>query len=278
MSKKPPAPEGAPAADVTSKALAEVSTAELAEIPFLAAASHKGLSRLAQKVRLVSFPEGAVIFNEGDPPLELFVVRTGKVRISMHTPSGEDEERRVLGEGRLLGELGILGGHARTASAEAKEDTELWAIDREAFLELYTSEPAVSIEVASTLAPYLMDNDLVAEDLLFLDLPGRVAKRLLFFVDKDKNVHTVVASENLTREQVAGALQNIGRGRQNDQTMAQLYSLLSELAMMAGGTREAVTRILIGFERRGYILNTEGNVIVIDPGAMTRIAHAQEVL
>ncbi len=273
MSPKPPQPEEVPAADVTMKALSEVSTAELETIPFLSVASHKGLSRLAQKTRLVSFKEDQIIFNEGDPPVELFVVRSGKVRISMHTPQGEDEERRVLREGKLLGELGILGGHARTATAEAVEPTELWAIDREAFLEIYTTEPAVAIEVASTLAPYLMDNDLVAEDVLFLDLPGRVAKRLVYFLDKDKNVHGVVASENLSREQVAGALQNIGKGRQNDQTMDQIYSLLSELAMMAGGTREAVTRILLGFERRGYILNTEGNIILIDLDALQRISH-----
>lgn len=267
-------PKEPPAVDVTSKALAEVSTVELSKIPFLSVASSRGLSRLAQKTRLVAFSAGDTIFNEGDPPLELFVIRSGEIRISMLTPTGEEEERRLLREGKLLGELGILGGHERTATAEAVTDTELWAIDREAFLEIYSNEPAVAIEVASTLAPYLLDNEVVAEDLLFLDLPGRVAKRLLSFLEKDgKNVHEVVASENLSRDQVGGALRNIGRGRQTDQTLAQIYSQLPDLAMMAGGTREKVTRILIEYERRGYLLNTEGNLILIDLDALRQIAR-----
>lgn len=261
-------------AEIASKALSEVTPSELAEISFLSSASSRGLARIAERTRLTTAPEGTVIFREGDPPTELYVIRSGKVYISMATPEGGQEERRTLRKGSLLGELGILGGHERTATAEALEDTELWAIDREAFLELYQSEPAVSIQVASVLAPYLLDNDLVAEDLLFLDLPGRVAKRLLAWASAgDKDVHNVVASENMSKEDVAGALAQIARGRQDNQTLSQLYSRIDDLAMMSGGTRDTVVRVVTQFERRGLLLNTEGNIILIDRDALATIAR-----
>lgn len=270
-------------ANLASKALSETggtadaTRRELAQIPFLAVASARSLARLAETVKLIQVRAGETVFSQGDMPTQLFVVRSGHVAISIVFPGGSEEDRRTLGPGDLLGELGILGGHPRTATAVVVEDAELWAFERESFLELYNAEPAVGIQVAAALAPYVLDNDLVAEDLLFLDLPGRLAKRLLLFADEqDRRVHHVVASESMTVDQVAAALQGVAQSRPEAQTIDQLYADIETLAMLSGGTREAVTRLLVELERRGVLLNTEGNVILIDETALARIARLEK--
>lgn len=260
-----------------TKGIAEATRRELSSIPFLAVASARSLARLAETVQLVHAPRGKAVFEQGDLPAQLYVVRSGRVGISIVFPGGDEEERRSLGPGDLLGELGILGGHPRTATAVALEDSELWAIDREIFLDLYHAEPAVGIQVAAALAPYVLDNDLVAEDLLFLDLPGRVAKRLLAFADDPaRRVHHVVPSESMTVEQVAAALKGVAQSRQEAQTMDHLYADVDNLAMLSGGTREAVIRLLVELERRGLLLNTEGNVMVINADGLARLARLEK--
>lgn len=248
---------------------AEVDDVSLASVRFLTGASGRGLARLEQRTDLVPFEPGELIFKEGDRPTHLFVVKSGRVEV-FRVFDGEEEVQRQLGHGELLGELGILGGHARSASVRAIEPTELWAIHREAFLELYEAEPAVSVEIATTLARYLLDVDEVAEDLLGLDLEGRVAKRLLALTRTEGGrVYVAGASEGLTQEQVQERLREVARARN---ALEADFDNLDELALMSGGTRSTVAGILAGFERDGLVVTAEGNVIVIDPDGLAQEA------
>jgi CRP/FNR family transcriptional regulator/CRP/FNR family cyclic AMP-dependent transcriptional regulator len=245
----------------------------LSAIPFLSGASARGLARLSKATQLVEFKEGDTIFKEGDPPTQLFVVKEGRIQITKTYEDGVTEEKRMLGTGDMLGELGILGGAPRTATAIVTETSSLWSIEREAFLELYSSEPTVSIEVASWLARYLLDDDGVAEDLLFLNLEGRVAKRLLSWVGLDgKNVYHAVASGKMDKEQVIDVLRQLGQSRSEDETVTQLYSDIEGLSMATGGTKDQVSKIVIDFEAAGFLVNTEGNIILIDSEPMVAIA------
>lgn len=241
----------------------------LASIRFLSGASARGIARLEQRTEIVPFQPGELIFAEGDRPTHLFVVKSGRVEV-FRIFDGEEEVQRQLGRGELLGELGILGGHARSASVRALEPTEVWAIHREAFLELYESEPAVSVEIATTLARYLLDVDEVAEDLLGLDLEGRVAKRLLSLTTREGGrVYVAGASEGLTQEEVQEKLKEVARARN---ALEADFDNLDELALMSGGTRSTIAGILAGFERDGLVVTAEGNVIVIDPDGLAREA------
>ena len=241
------------------------------EIPFLRDATARGRSRVMERTRLVPFPQGGVVFNEGDPPEELFVIADGEIEIVWAAPDGSEEIQRTLGPGRVLGELGILGGHARTATARAAEPSNLWAIEREAFLELYETEPTVSVAIASAMAPYLLDADVVAEDLLFLNLEGRVAKRLLAFLDTEgTGVHPVTGTEQMSQQGVGETLQRLARALAEPD---QFYSHLDRLALLAGGSRRAVTRVLVEMQRQGILISTEGNLIVIDLPGLTELAQ-----
>lgn len=240
------------------------------EIHFLGGASARGRSRVIDRIELREYPEGDTIFREGDPPEYLFVIRDGTVDIVVTLPDGGEEVQRTLGPGRILGELGILGGHARTASARAAESAELWAIERDAFLELYESEPTVGVEISSSMAAYLLDADGVAEDLLFLNLEGRVAKRLLGFLEAEgAGVHRITGTEEMSPEKVAATLREMARDLAEPE---HIYTHLERLALLSGGSRRAVARTLIEMQRRGLVIGTEGNLIVIDVDGLRALA------
>lgn len=241
------------------------------QIPFLRDASARGRARVMERTQLVPFPAGGVIFDEGDPPEHLFVVADGEVEIVSVAPDGTEEVQRALGPGRILGELGILGGHARTASARAAESSSLWAIEREAFLELYEAEPSVSLAIASAMAAYLLDADVVAEDLLFLDLEGRVAKRLLGFLDAEgTGVHPITGTEQMSQEEVGATLQRMAKALAEPE---QLYSHLDRLALLSGGSRRSVANVVVELQRKGVLISTEGNLIVIDIPGLEELAR-----
>jgi len=80
----------------------------------------------------LSFPKGAVIFRQGDPGNEMFVIEKGRVRLTLGT-AGHEKEVAVLGRGEFFGELSLLSGAARTATAQAVEDSTLLAISRDVF-------------------------------------------------------------------------------------------------------------------------------------------------
>ena len=246
-------------------------TLTLKSIPFLANASPRALARIRSSTRLVSYPKGATIFNEGDLPSHLCVIKTGAVDVIDVAPDGTEDVLRSLSRGQLLGELGILGGHSRSAAARASEDSEIWEIDREAFLETYESEPAVGLEIAQIMAAYLLDADAIAEDLLFLDLHGRLAKRLLTLVDvAGSDVRRVVSTGERSREEIVEILRKAG---ETGHFKSQEFGQLNRLAMLAGGTRRDVAELLTEMQENGLLVLAEGHIVLLDEEALLASAR-----
>jgi CRP/FNR family transcriptional regulator, cyclic AMP receptor protein len=221
----------------------------LASVALFSNASPRGLSRISNRTQLENYPEGTVIFEKGEPSRHVYVVRAGSVEISNPGPDGKRQVQSTLAGGSIFGELGVLAGRARTATAETVEASDLWVIEGEAFVELFTSEPPVAIEVITSLARYVLDAEGVTEDLLFLDLKGRVAKRLLF-------------------------LAGVREGHGIPAILEEIHMDKSELAALSGGTRGAVMRILEDFASSGYILNNENEIIVLRPEPLQELSRA----
>ena len=230
-------------------------------VPFVAAASHRGRAAVLERSQLVTYSRGDVIFQEGDPPTHLHVISRGAVEVIDVLPDGSEEVLRRLGRGQLLGELGILGGHSRSASARAAEDCRIWKIEREAFLEIYETEQAVALELAQVMAQYMLDAPEAAEDLLFLDLRGRLAKRLIFLTEvAGSNVVRAVGTEGMSKEQVEETLRHAA---QSGQIEAGSFGQLDRLAMLAGGTRRSVAQLLSEMQAAGLLVIAEGNIIIL---------------
>ena len=245
-------------------------TLTLKTIPFLAGASPRALARIRSSTKLVAYPAGATVFKEGDLPTHLCVIKEGAVDIVDVLPDGREETLRTLRRGQLLGELGILGGHARSASARASEDSEIWEIEREAFIDVYKHEPGVGMEIAQVMATYLLDIDAIAEDLLFLDLRGRLAKRLVTLADVGgSDVRRVVATGERSEEEIADILRKAGAA---GQFSGHEFGQLTRLAMLAGGTRRDVADQLSEMQENGLLVVAEGHIVLLDEDALAALA------
>jgi CRP-like cAMP-binding protein len=147
-----------------------------------------------------------------------------------------------------FGELAVIDGGPRSASAEAVEPTTLLVLARSALLEVLHDHPAVTdglLRSLGVLARRLTDQ---AADLVFLDLHGRVAKLLVNLVDKNES------------------------GGGAGEVVLDLHLTQGELASMVGGSRQSVNQILRAFEQLGYLELQGRRMVVRRPDLLRRRA------
>jgi CRP-like cAMP-binding protein len=150
----------------------------------------------------------------------------------------------VLEPVRLFGELGVLAGTARTASVLCLEDSRIWTLGREAFTELVEAQPSIAMDLLGAMARQVVSKEAMAEDLVWLDLKGRLAKRLLDLGVQGPDGPAVVPP--ITQ---------------------------ADLASMCGVTRESVSKTLMSFERRGIVHREGRSYVLLDTEALARFAQ-----
>jgi CRP/FNR family transcriptional regulator, cyclic AMP receptor protein len=215
----------------------EAAVALLQQTRLFAGLGEETLRALAERAVERSYPRHGRFFYQGDPGTGLFVVASGLVKVVVTSEEGEEMVLVTLGPGEAFGELSIVDGGPRSASAEALEPTVVLIITRPVLLELATRDRALTEALLQTLGGLLRRLTEQASDLVFLDLPGRMAK-LLAGLAAERGTETpdgVELDANLTQ---------------------------SDLAGMVGASRQSVNQILQGFARRGY-LQVRGRRIVV---------------
>jgi CRP/FNR family transcriptional regulator, cyclic AMP receptor protein len=195
------------------------------------------LRALADRSVERSYPRHGRLFYQGDPGSGLYVLASGLVKVVVTSEDGEEMVLVTLGPGDAFGELSIVDGGPRSASAEALEPTVALVITREVLLDLATRDSGLTEALLRTLGALLRRLTEQASDLVFLDLPGRMAKLL-----------AVLAAERGSETP---------EGIELDANLTQ-----TDLAGMVGASRQSVNQILQGFARRGY-LQVRGRRIVI---------------
>lgn len=196
------------------------------------------LDALAAALRTRRFRKGETVFHQGDPGDALFIVASGSVKVVL--PSNEGSEPAivaVLGPGEFFGELALLDGAPHSATIVAVEPTETLVLRREAFLDLIDTEPALRRALLASLAAEIRRLTGHVEDLHFLDLPGRLASRI------------VRLAADRPREP-GGAVR-----------IPWPYTQ-SELAGMIGGSRQSVNRLLSDLADEGLV-QLERDVLVV---------------
>jgi CRP-like cAMP-binding protein len=189
-----------------------------------------------------TYRKGQLLFMENDPGESLIVLRRGAVAVFRTAPTGERAVLTVVRPPEVLGEVSLLDGSPRSASAEAIEDCSALALSRSAFLELVHSNPRILDAVMRSLGMLIRRLTEQTADHVFLDLPGRVAKTLV---------------------RLAG---------DNQAPMITIELNQSQLAEMAGGSRQSVNQAIGSFASRGW-LRTEGRrIVVTDLAALRRRA------
>lgn len=184
------------------------------------------LDRLAERAIARRYRRGQLIFGEGDSGESLFLVVDGLVKVFVTSDEGEEMVLITLRSGDSFGELALIDGQPRSASAQALEETSVLVVTREVLLELMLAFPPIAESLLASLGALVRRLTEQTADLVFLDLHGRVAKLLVHF-----------AAE---------------RGRE-EKAVLDLHLTQSDLAAMVGGSRQSVNQILRAFEKRGYI-------------------------
>ena len=126
-----------------------------------------------------SVKRGTNMFAKGDPGTSLYAVGAGTVKISVPSVDGKDAVFNVLSNGAIFGEIALLDGNPRTADATAVTDCELFVIERRDFLPLMREEPEIALKIIEILCAKLRRTTEQAEEIMFLDLPSRLAKALM---------------------------------------------------------------------------------------------------
>ena len=132
-----------------------------------------------------SVKRGTNIYAKGDPGTSLCAIGAGTVKISAPSADGKDAVFNVLGKGAIFGEIALLDGNPRTADATAVTDCELFVIERRDFLPLMREEPEIALRLIEILCAKLRRTTQQAEEVMFLDLPSRLAKALMRLLDAD---------------------------------------------------------------------------------------------
>jgi CRP/FNR family cyclic AMP-dependent transcriptional regulator len=218
----------------------------LGRCPLFSGLGPEPLRAIAQTLRRRRFRRGEVLFHEGDPGDSLFIVASGAVKVVVPSEEGGEAILATLQRGDFLGELALLDGAPRSASAIALEATETLALPRERFNALVASEPVIRDALLSSLAGELRRLTAHVAELHFLDLTGRLAARL-----------ARLAEEHGTRE-ADGSIRL-------DAPLTQ-----SDLAAMIGATRQSVNKLLGEFVEEGLLRLDRDAIVIPDLEALVR--------
>jgi CRP/FNR family cyclic AMP-dependent transcriptional regulator len=206
------------------------------------------LEKIAHLCVRRSYPRDAVIFSQSDPGDALFGVVTGRVRISASSASGREVFLNIMEPGDTFGEIALLDGRPRTASASAIAPSDLLIIRREQFLRLLAQEPVLTDHVLRLLCSRLRWVSGVAEESALLSLPARLARRLL----------------------------SLGRlhGRRNG-TGIELTVSQEEMARFLGVSRQIVNHHLQSWKTQGWVALGRGRIVILDAPALDGVVAGE---
>jgi CRP/FNR family transcriptional regulator, cyclic AMP receptor protein len=207
----------------------------------LCSVAAEDLEAVATAARLRAVRRGQMVFTRGDPGDSLIVVVSGRVKVVVRSADGGELTLTVIESGSTLGELSVADGGPRSTDAETLEDSQLLFVPRETIQDVCLRMPAAAQALSSSIAATLRRLTDAASDLVFLDLPRRIAKVLL--------------------NQPAG-----------DDGIIRAKITQEELAHQAAGSRQSVNAALRGFERRGWIEIHDRRVTVKQAGALRLFA------
>ncbi len=196
------------------------------------------LRALMAVARKRTFRAGEVIFHREDVGQVLYVIKEGKVNICLMSPEGQEISLVVLGKGDFFGELAILDGLPRSTNAIALERVECSTVQRSDIRNAILKNPQFAIQVLEILAWRLRKTDDKVEDLVVLDVYGRVAKKLLDLADE----------HGVTTE---------------DGTRIELRLTQQDLASMVGASRESVNKVLGYLTEKGYISSDKHKITLV---------------
>jgi CRP/FNR family cyclic AMP-dependent transcriptional regulator len=217
----------------------------LQRAPLFAALEDEDAAELRASMTEVSLERGDSLFHEGDPGDRLYVVIEGKIKLHRSSNDGRENMLAVLGPSEMFGELSLFDPGPRTATATALTDVRLLGLGHQDLQPWLNGRPKVALSLLRAIARRLRRTNESLGDLVFSDVPGRVAKALLdlsrrFGVPAEEGIHV---AHDLTQE---------------------------ELAQLVGASRETVNKALADFASRGWLRLEARAVVLLDVERLSR--------
>jgi CRP/FNR family transcriptional regulator, cyclic AMP receptor protein len=212
----------------------------LRRAPLFDALDDDSAAALQTGVTIVDLARAERLFDEGASGNQLYVILDGKIKLTRAAADGRENLLSVLGPGEMFGELSLFDPRPRTASATAVTDSRLAALAHDDLRSWLTGRPDVALHLLQALAQRLRRANDVMADLVFTDVPGRVAKALLDLAER------------------FGTAQEDGLQVNHDLTQ-------EELAQLVGASRETVNKALADFAARGWLQLAAKSVLLIEP-------------
>lgn len=221
----------------------------LAQVRLFVGLDRSTLERLASGIRTRRFRRGEVLFHQGDPGDALFILITGAVKILLPGEAGDEAILATVRPGEFFGELSLLDGAPRSATAVALEPTETLVLSRDRFRGLIATEAGARDALLAALAGELRRLTRHVEELHFLDMTGRLAARLARLAEE-----AGVSGHG-------GTIRLDGPPTQGD------------LAAMIGATRQSVNKVLGTFVDGGLIRLERDAIVILDLAGLARTAR-----
>ena len=205
--------------------------------PLFTALDDAAAASLLANMVSVKIAKGSVLFAEGDEGDQLYVIAEGKLKLGTSSGDGRENLLSILGPGEMFGELSLFDPNPRTSTATAVTDAKLLGLGQEKLLPWLVENPMVSLQLLASLAQRLRRTNEAVGDLVFSDVPGRVAKALIDLGERF--------------------------GKQTDEGLYVHHDLTQEeLAQLVGASRETVNKALADFAGRNW-LKLDGRAVLI---------------
>jgi CRP-like cAMP-binding protein len=220
---------------------------DLGSTPLFAALDEEAAAALRSCMHDVRLSRGQTLFSEGDSGDRLYVITEGKIKLGRSAPDGRENLLAILGRGEMFGELSLFDPGPRTATATAVTRSAVIGLGHADLQPWLEGRPEVAAQLLGALAQRLRRTNEAMADLVFSDVPGRVAKALLdlarrFGVQSEDGLHV---THDLTQE---------------------------ELAQLVGASRETVNKALADFAARGFLRLEARAVVILDIERLSRRA------
>jgi CRP/FNR family transcriptional regulator, cyclic AMP receptor protein len=220
----------------------------LQKTPLFSALDEEAALALQKSMVPQSIKKGNTLFQEGDAGDRLYIVTEGKIKLSHASGDGRESVLMVLGPGDMFGELSLFDPGPRTATAVAVTDSQVLGLGNTDLNPWLAGRPEVAQKLLQALAHRLRRTNEAMSDLVFADVPGRVAKALLELGEKfgSKTDAGIYVNHDLTQE---------------------------ELAQLVGASRETVNKALADFVSRGWLKLETRSVELLDLERLSKRAR-----
>ena len=208
------------------------------------------LARLAEITATKRLRARQVLFRQGDAGTHAYVIISGRLKVAAAGEDGKQTLLRIMDPGEVIGEISLLDSQPRSGTVTALDPAELLVIQRRDLIPFLEQHPKTAIKLLRALAERLRSISVQLEDRVFLNLPPRLAKKLL------------ALSETYG--------QPVARGVRIDLKLKQ-----GELGEMVGTSRESINKQLRTWTGQGLLKSEKGYITIVEPRELERLARLE---